>query len=116
MSGEAPRPKSLRETIGPVTPAKLIGLSMFAVGVIILLASKWLPGDTPGWWSGIALLLIGASFFADTLLPGGSKFSPEQLAMMEHMKIPVRAGMERWFNIIVGTLIIAGGLYLVGAF
>lgn len=103
----------IRDRVGPVTPNKIVSLTLLFAGIFSLAAARFVPSFDGGLWSGIALTLLALSFFVDGLFPGGSEFDDQQIVFMKHYGIPYRPGGEKLFSLGVGTLLLLPGLYLL---
>lgn len=99
--------------MGPVTPTKIASYGLCFAGLFLLLAGRAIEAVQGGFWAGVALLLLALSCFVDSLLPGGSELTSEQVAMIRHMGMPYREGAEKVASIILGLVLLLGGLYLI---
>jgi hypothetical protein len=99
--------------MGTVTPTKIASYGLCFAGLLLLLAGRAVEALEGGFWVGVALLLLALSCFVDSLLPGGSELTDEQVAMIRHVGLPYREGAEKIASIGLGALFVLGGLYLI---
>jgi hypothetical protein len=98
--------------MAPVTPNKIVSYSLVFAGLALLIAGRAVDSLGGGFWVGVALILLGLSCLVDSLLPGGSELSDEQIVMIRHLRIPYRPGAEKVVNVLCGAALLAGGAYL----
>lgn len=103
----------MKERIGPVTPNKVASLALLFAGLAAFACARFIKAWDGEYWAGIGLLLLAASFLVDALLPGGSKPTDEQVAMVRRAGIPYRDGAEKIMGLALGGAFLAGGIYLV---
>jgi len=101
-----------KDRIGPITPNKVASLGLLFAGIATLASARLVEALDGGLWAGIALVQFALSFYVDAILPGGSKFSDEQIVFMRHYRIPYRPGGERIFSLVLGTMFLLPGAYL----
>ena len=99
--------------MGPATPTKIVSYGLCFAGLLLLLAGRAVEVLQGSFWAGVALLLLALSCFVDSLLPGGSELSAEQVAMIRHMGMPYREGAEKIASVVLGLVLLGGGAYLV---
>ena len=92
---------------------RTLNLGCLFAGIAILIAGRVVESLRGSLWAGVALILIGLSFLIDSLLPGGSKMSNEQVVMLKRVGIPYRPGGERPFFIAIGLIFAAAGTAVI---
>ncbi|HWH23043.1 MAG TPA: hypothetical protein VNT25_07140 [Allosphingosinicella sp.] len=105
--------RSLAKQLGPMTPNKAASITLLFAGIAALLAAKLVSGIDGSFWAGIGLIALGLSFLVDGLLPGGSQFTDEQVAMMRRAGLPDMAGAAKILDLVVGVPLLLGGFYLI---
>ena len=98
--------------MGPMTPTKIVSLALFFAGLAVLLPLRLASNANSGLLTGIGLTLIGLSFLADALLPGGSELTVEQEVMLKHIGITTSTRALRAFSVVIGAPLTLLGLYL----
>lgn len=98
--------------MGPVTPTKIVSYGLVFAGLALLLAGRTVDSLGGAYWIGIALILLGLSCLVDSLFPGGTELTDEQIVMIRHLRLPYRKGAEKVVNIVCGIALLFGGAWL----
>jgi hypothetical protein len=95
-----------------MTPTKVISLALFFAGLAVLLPLRFTTDVDAGLLTGIGIALIGLSFRADALLPGGSELTVEQEVMLKQIGITTSTRALRAFSVVIGAPLTLLGFYL----